>query len=311
MKKMTTMVMALGLLAAPALASAADAWTREVVNLRSGPDIDYPVVVTLDRGVSLEVFGCIEEWTWCDVATGPYRGWISAGYLDYEYDGRPVRVSEYRTVLGLPIVTFMLGSYWDHHYRHHAWYVQRPYFERRHPLHVMPPHHRPPPRPVPPPRPHHVQSRPQPVPAHRPPPGPPRPPQAHAQPRPVHVANPGHGNARPSVPASRPATQGPSRPQHPSSSGPSRPLQAQVRPAQPPRAQAQPRQESRPQAQPAQRPQSRPEPGRQAQPPRAQQRDEGQARPQPQSRPPERKDVDRKPHSSGHKERPQPSRRDR
>lgn len=138
MKKFTKAALALGLLAVPALASAADAWTRSAVNLRTGPDADYPRIVTLRGGQPLQVYGCISDWSWCDVSSGGYRGWVSAGFLDYERNGRRVQVSVSGASLGLPVLSFVLGTYWDQHYRGKSWYAQRPQYEKRHPQHAGP-----------------------------------------------------------------------------------------------------------------------------------------------------------------------------
>ena len=76
---------ALAALALPVVALAQQAYTNRLVNVREGPDIQYPVVGTLPAGTSVYIEGCLEGWTWCDVQFGPDRGWIYAPYLDYVY----------------------------------------------------------------------------------------------------------------------------------------------------------------------------------------------------------------------------------
>ncbi|MFT4256851.1 MAG: SH3 domain-containing protein [Pseudoxanthomonas sp.] len=137
MKKFAaTVLAALGMLAVPAIASAETAYTNASVNLRTGPDADYPRIVTLRAGQRVEIYGCINDWSWCDVETGRERGWISSAYLDYDYRGRRVGVSRYGAEIGLPILSFILGTYWDDHYRGKSWYSQRSHWENRTPAHA-------------------------------------------------------------------------------------------------------------------------------------------------------------------------------
>lgn len=125
-KLATTAIVALGMLAAPAMASAATtAYTNSAVSLRTGPDAGYPRVAALRAGTPLQVYGCINDWSWCDVGVGYDRGWVSAGYLDSYSRGHRVAVSRYGVNLGLPVIRFTFNSYWDSHYRNRAWYVQR------------------------------------------------------------------------------------------------------------------------------------------------------------------------------------------
>lgn len=152
-----------GVLALPAAACAqSQAYTNGTVNVRAGPASDYPIVTQLPGGVPVTVMGCISNYQWCDVAAPDLRGWVYAGRLSYPYQGGNVPVMTYGTVIGLPIVTFSIGTYWGNYYRGRPWYGQQSRWA----------HHPPPP----PPRP--GAGRP---PGGRPPGGPP----------------PGHGGARP------------------------------------------------------------------------------------------------------------------
>ncbi|MFT3762773.1 MAG: SH3 domain-containing protein [Pseudoxanthomonas sp.] len=137
MKKLAaTALVALGMLAVPAIASAETAYTNASVNLRTGPDAGYPRIVTLRAGQRVEIYGCINDWSWCDVGVGRERGWISSGYLDYDYRGRRVGVSRYGAEIGLPVLSFVLGAYWDNHYRGKSWYSQRGHWESHPPAHA-------------------------------------------------------------------------------------------------------------------------------------------------------------------------------
>lgn len=147
----------------PALAQFAASITAPV-HLRAGPAIEYPSVVMLTPGMPVQVFGCEQNYGWCDVQVGPGRGWVAASYLQARGVGGPVIIAGGGVALGIPIVAFDLNTYWGTYYRTRPWYARRPYYTRywqryphgvpprppRPPVHVRPP---PPSRPMPPPRP--------------------------------------------------------------------------------------------------------------------------------------------------------------
>ncbi|WP_309086318.1 SH3 domain-containing protein [Chelativorans sp.] len=117
---------ALGALAASSgIAAAANAYTTGNVNMRAGPSTQYPQIVTLPRGATVEVYGCTSGWQWCDAEWRGYRGWVSATYLETLYQNRRVYVPDYAPRVGVPVITFSFGSYWDRHYRDRPWYRDR------------------------------------------------------------------------------------------------------------------------------------------------------------------------------------------
>lgn len=120
----------LGLLLVPLGVQAADGYVNGYVNLRAGPNIRYPLLVTLQPGTPIAVYGCTTGWSWCDVRSGDMRGWISAQFVSYPYDNRRVIIANYGERIGIPIVSFVLGTYWDEHYRNRSWYAQRVQWER-------------------------------------------------------------------------------------------------------------------------------------------------------------------------------------
>ncbi len=127
------------LLASLGLASAQDAYTSRPMNLRAGPNRAYPLVAQLDAGAPLDVHGCLDDWSWCDVSFQDDRGWIYAGGVSFVYQGERVPLYSYGPHLGLPVITFSLTAYWGDYYRGRPWYAQRDTWSHR----TLPPHTRP------------------------------------------------------------------------------------------------------------------------------------------------------------------------
>lgn len=108
-----------------ASASAQQAYTTRQVNLRAGPDRGYPQVAYVGAGQSVYVNGCINDYRWCDITAGPNRGWAYAKFIEYPYQNRRVVIYDNGATLALPIVSFILGSYWNDNYRNRPWYGQQ------------------------------------------------------------------------------------------------------------------------------------------------------------------------------------------
>jgi uncharacterized protein YraI len=124
---------------APLGTFAQEAFTRQPANVRAGPDRDYPLVAQLGPGSPVRVMGCLEDWTWCDVAFDDNRGWVYGPFLLYGVQDDRVPLYTYGPSLGIAIIGFSLGGYWDEHYRQRPWYSGREDWSRRAP----PPHRAP------------------------------------------------------------------------------------------------------------------------------------------------------------------------
>ena len=79
----------------------------------------------MSAGSAVAIEGCIDGWSWCDVEAGDNRGWVPGGYLQEQYGGQLVLVPDYGVQIGIPIVAFVFGTYWDNYYRNRPWYGQR------------------------------------------------------------------------------------------------------------------------------------------------------------------------------------------
>ncbi len=172
MKRLLWSALASLLLAVPVLAQATEGYVTGNVNMRAGPAPDYPLIAQIRAGTDVDVQGCTEGWEWCDVIVYDNRGWIAGNYIQYDYQDRYVLLPSYGAQIGIPIITFVIGNYWDHYYRNRPFYrernhwYRRPYVRRPPP----PPMHRPYVRPR-----GHARPMPRPNPGmHRPPASPPR-----------------------------------------------------------------------------------------------------------------------------------------
>ncbi len=127
MKKTLAAAVALGAFVVTAPASAVPGYATGRLEVRAGPDHDYPTVGFARPGSRIEINGCLRDWSWCDVTTRSDRGWVRGREIQAEYRGRRVA---YGSPWHTPVVSFTFGSYWDNHYRNRPFYRERVRWER-------------------------------------------------------------------------------------------------------------------------------------------------------------------------------------
>ncbi|MEO0823359.1 MAG: SH3 domain-containing protein [Pseudomonadota bacterium] len=110
-----------GLPGGPAQAATATVATANL-NLRAGPSTTYPVVTVIPAHAAVKTYGCVADYSWCDVGYATYRGWVSASYLTTVYQGATVVVTPVvATAVGVGVVTYS-RAYWDRYYVGYPWY---------------------------------------------------------------------------------------------------------------------------------------------------------------------------------------------
>ena len=121
-------------IALPLAAAAQQAIVSGGGNLRAGPDTSYPLVAELAPGTPATVMGCTSGYGWCDVVVpGDLRGWLHSSRLDYVYQGVSVPMLNIGAAIGVPIISFTLGTYWNNYYRDRPWYGQPHWWGGRRP----------------------------------------------------------------------------------------------------------------------------------------------------------------------------------
>ena len=129
---------------------AENAVTTEPASVRAGPDDSYPEVAQLDPDSPIQVIGCLDDWSWCDVSFDGNRGWMYSPDITYEYEGGYVPFYTYAPAFSIPVISFTVDSYWGRYYHDRPWFRDRDQWAHREIRHRPPPG--PPPRSGPPPR---------------------------------------------------------------------------------------------------------------------------------------------------------------
>jgi uncharacterized protein YraI len=116
------------MLLAPTAALAAPGIVTTSVSMRAGPGPGFPVVDRVPGGSRVNVHGCVRGDAWCDVSWSRDRGWVSSQYLKYFYRNRYVYLPDYVDVVDVPVVPFVLDSYWASYYAGRPWYHRHAYW---------------------------------------------------------------------------------------------------------------------------------------------------------------------------------------
>ena len=121
-------ILTAALLLAPTAALAAPGIVTVSAGLRAGPGRDFPLVDRIPGGARVNVHGCLRGYAWCDVSWSDDRGWISSQYLEYLYRDNYVYLPDYVDEIDVPVLPFVLSSYWSSYYAGRPWYQRRAYW---------------------------------------------------------------------------------------------------------------------------------------------------------------------------------------
>lgn len=126
MRLRTALVAAL--LLAPTAALAAPGIVTVSTGLRAGPGAGFPLVDRIPEGARVNIHGCLRGNAWCDVSFSDDRGWVSSQYLEYLYRNHYVYLPDYADEVDVPVVPFVLSSYWSSYYEDRPWYRRHAYW---------------------------------------------------------------------------------------------------------------------------------------------------------------------------------------
>jgi len=99
--------------------------------MRTGPDYYYPRLRRIKSGRAVRIYGCLRDWSWCDVSYQYDRGWIPGRDIAVSYQGRRHSVDTIAPRVGIGILSFVFNVYWDNHYRDRDFYRERDRWERQ------------------------------------------------------------------------------------------------------------------------------------------------------------------------------------
>jgi len=126
--KLRGLFIAAAVLLTPTAALAAPGIVTTTVSLRAGPGEGFPTVDRIPGGARVNIHGCLRGTAWCDVSWSDDRGWVSSQYLEYLYRNRYVYLPDYVDEIDVPVVPFVLTSYWSSYYAGRPWYQRRAYW---------------------------------------------------------------------------------------------------------------------------------------------------------------------------------------
>src|SRR5205809_3859559 len=126
--KLRALFIAAAVLLMPTAALAAPGIVTTTVSLKAGPGAGFPTVDRIPGGDRVNIHGCLRGIAWCDVSWSDDRGWVSSQYLEYLYRNRYVYLPDYVDQIDVPVVPFVLTSYWSSYYAGRPWYQRRAYW---------------------------------------------------------------------------------------------------------------------------------------------------------------------------------------
>jgi uncharacterized protein YraI len=107
------------------VASAAPGWSSGAMNLRAGPGANYPIVAKIPARAKLDVEGCLQDWSWCNVFWRGKYGWTSGRHVELSYQNRRVPLRDASGDIMPPVIVYNVNEYWDDHYRSMPFYGMR------------------------------------------------------------------------------------------------------------------------------------------------------------------------------------------
>jgi uncharacterized protein YraI len=128
--KRTGILIAAAMLLLPTAALAAPGLVTTSVSLRAGPGDGFPVVDRIPGGAHVNIHGCLRGDAWCDISWSDDRGWVPSDELEWLYRNHYVYLSDFYDDLDVPVVPFVLGTYWSTYYAGRPFFHRRAYFDR-------------------------------------------------------------------------------------------------------------------------------------------------------------------------------------
>ncbi len=125
MKRSAILIAAAMWLLPAVAASAAPGMVTTTASLRAGPGDGFPVVDRIPGGSHVNIHGCLRGDAWCDISWSDARGWVASDELQWLYRNHYVYLSDYYDEIDVPVVPFVLGTYWS------TYYAGRPFLHRR------------------------------------------------------------------------------------------------------------------------------------------------------------------------------------
>ncbi|WP_176599365.1 MULTISPECIES: SH3 domain-containing protein [Sphingobium] len=104
-------------------------YTLRQVRMWAGPDTDYPVIRFIPGNRRVDIYGCLNNWSWCDVGYRSDRGWVAGRLLGADYRGRRQSIIMIAPYMSILVLSFRFDDYWDNHYRSRPFYSDRSRWE--------------------------------------------------------------------------------------------------------------------------------------------------------------------------------------